>query len=61
MVMTDIYIIAEEYDRAIDEFEYLFSIESPYTTHTLRPTPFFEPLRNHPRFQALVEKYDTAN
>ena len=61
MVMTEIYIIAAEYDRAIDELEYLFSIESPYTTHTLQLEPLFDPFRNHPRFQALIEKYDAAN
>jgi hypothetical protein len=60
MVMTDIYILSGEYDRAIDELEYLLSIESPFTAHTLRLEPFFDPLRNHPRFQALIEKYDTA-
>jgi hypothetical protein len=61
MVMTEIYIVAEEYDRAIDELEYLFSIESPYTAHTLRLYPYLDPLRDHPRFQALIENYDTAN
>jgi hypothetical protein len=60
MVMTEIYLMAAEYDRAIDELEYLFSIESPYTAHTLR-LGMFDPLRDHPRFQALIEKYDTGD
>jgi hypothetical protein len=60
MVMTEIYLMAAEYDRAINELEYLFSIESPYTTHTLQ-LGMFDPLRDHPRFQALIEKYDTGD
>jgi hypothetical protein len=58
MVMADIYILAEEYDKAIDELDYLLSIESPFTVHILRHRPIFEPLRTLPRFQALIEKYE---
>lgn len=57
MVMTEIYIIAGDYDKAINELEYLYSIESPYTNHTLK-LRMFDPLRNNPRFQALIEKYE---
>ncbi len=61
MVMTEIYIIAAEYDKAIDELEYLISIESPYTAHTLQLEPFFDPLRDYPRFKALIKKYENEH
>lgn len=57
MVMIEIYLMAAEYDKAIDELEYLLSIESPYSTYTLQ-LGIFDPLRDHPRFQALLEKYE---
>jgi hypothetical protein len=57
MVMAQIYTMVGEYDSAIDELEYLLSIESGYTAHSLNLNPEFEPLREHPRFQALLNKY----
>ena len=46
-----------EYDAALDEIEYLLSIPSWYSVHSLRLDPDYDPLRDHPRFQALLEKY----
>jgi hypothetical protein len=58
MVMASIYTMAGRYDDALDELEYLLSIPSPYTVQFLAVTPAFDPLRDHPRFQALLEKYE---
>ncbi len=57
MVMAQIYTMVGEYDSAIDELEYLLSIESSYTARSLNLDPELEPLREHPRFQSLLERH----
>ena len=58
MVMASIYTKAGRYDDALDELEYLLSIPSPFTAKLLTIAPDLAPLHNHPRFQALIEKYE---
>ena len=58
MVMASIYTKAGRYDEALDELEYLLTIPSPFTARLLAITPDFASLRDHPRFQALMEKYE---
>jgi len=48
-----------ELDAAVDQIEYLMSIPYNLTVGELRNHPVWDPLRDHPRFQALLEKYDT--
>ena len=60
MVMASIYTKAGRYDEALDELEYLLTIPSPFTARLLAITPDFAPLCAHPRFQALMEKYEGA-
>jgi serine/threonine-protein kinase len=52
------YILAGEYEAAIDQLEFLLSTPSTFTMARLRLDPFYEPLRDHPRFQALLDKYE---
>jgi eukaryotic-like serine/threonine-protein kinase len=46
-----------ETDLAIDILEELLSSPSPMNAAYLKISPHYDPLRNHPKFQALIEKY----
>jgi len=50
-----------EPETAMEQIEYLLSIPSSLTVGELRVHPYWDPLRDEPRFQALLEKYDTEN
>jgi serine/threonine-protein kinase len=56
--LARIYIMVGEYEAALDEIEYLLSIPGWLTVSILRIDPRWDPLRDHPRFQALLEKYE---
>ncbi len=46
-----------ESDAALTEFEWLLANPSPVSVYTLRDDPNLDPIRNDPRFQALLGKY----
>jgi TolB-like protein/Flp pilus assembly protein TadD/predicted Ser/Thr protein kinase len=52
-----IYARVGEPDEALDRIEYLLSIPSTLTVARLRLHPDWDPLRDHPRFQEILEKY----
>jgi serine/threonine-protein kinase len=54
--LAEIYVRVGEYEAAIDQLEYLLSIPSMITIPLLRVDPLYDPLRDHPRFQALLER-----
>ena len=54
-----IYARVGENDQALDLIEELLSIPGNMSVGLLRLDPVWDPLRDHPRFQALLEKYDT--
>ena len=56
--LAAVYTMVGEQDAAIDQLEYLLSIPSWLSAWDLRLDPHWDPLRDHPRFQALLEKYD---
>jgi len=51
-----VYFSAGEHEAALDQFEDLSSILVPDTYYWWL-NPLVDPLRDHPRFQALLEKY----
>jgi TolB-like protein/lipoprotein NlpI len=53
-----IYARVGDLDSAIDQLEYVLSIPSIVTVGQLRNHPQWDPLRDHPRFQALLEEYE---
>jgi hypothetical protein len=44
-------------DLAFDQIEYLLSIPSPLSAPLLQLDPQWDPLRNHPRYAQLLQKY----
>jgi non-specific serine/threonine protein kinase len=56
--MVETYILLGERERAIDLCEKLLSIPSEISVAYLRGHPIYDPLRDHPCFQALLEKYE---
>ncbi len=55
--LAKIYARVGEADKALDLIEELLSIPSDLSIGLLRLDPAWDPLRDHPRFQALLEKY----
>jgi serine/threonine-protein kinase len=52
-----IYIMTEEYDNAIDLLDYLLANPSMLQVGLMKINPVYDPLRDHPRFKALLKKY----
>jgi len=57
--LTQILIFVGEYEEAIDKLEYLMSIPAgqDISVNTLRFSPEVDPVRDHPRFKRLINKY----
>jgi serine/threonine-protein kinase len=55
MDLAEIYVMAGMYDDAIEQLEYTLSIPSPINAGLLIVDPIWDPLRDHPRFQELLE------
>ncbi|MCK5127237.1 MAG: protein kinase [candidate division Zixibacteria bacterium] len=56
--LSIIYSIVGEYDLAIEQFDYLLSAPSTVSIPFLKIWPDFAPMRDHPRFRALLKKYE---
>jgi serine/threonine protein kinase/tetratricopeptide (TPR) repeat protein len=54
--LARVYTMVGEYDAAIDRLDRLLSIPSEMSVALLRIDPTWDPLRDHPRFQALLER-----
>ena len=56
--LAEIYVVVGEVDAAIDQLENLLAIHSRFSVQLLRIDQIWDPLRDHPRFQALLERYE---
>jgi TolB-like protein/tetratricopeptide (TPR) repeat protein len=56
-LLARVYAHFGEYDAAIDLLEEILPAPSWLTVHVLEADPIWDPLRDQPRFQALLEKY----
>jgi hypothetical protein len=61
--LARIYVIAGEYESAIDKLDYLMSIPAgdAVSVNSLKKDPTWDPLRDLPRFKQLIEKYSKKN
>jgi serine/threonine-protein kinase len=57
-LLAETYILVGDYESAIDQIDFLLSVPSWVSVPYLRVDPKFDPLRDRPRFQALLEKYE---
>ncbi|MGB5660410.1 MAG: hypothetical protein WBO54_13090, partial [Thermoanaerobaculia bacterium] len=55
--LAHIYTIIGEYDLALDQIEHLLTNPSWITPAFLEMDPRWAPLRDLPRYQALIEKH----
>jgi serine/threonine-protein kinase len=56
--LARIHAMVGEADAAIDQLDFLLSVPGELSVNLLRVDPSWNPLRNHPRFQALLERYE---
>jgi len=59
--MAHIYTLLGERDEALDQIEELLSRPGWVSVPWLEMDPRFTPLRDHPRYRALCEKYRVAD
>ena len=57
--VAQVYAILGDNDRAIEILDGLLNRPSYVTVPSLRVNPIWDPLRNDPRFQALIDRHDT--
>ena len=55
--LAEVYVIVGEYDKALDLIDGLLSRPSGLTVALLKISPVMDPVRNNPRYLALLQKY----
>jgi serine/threonine-protein kinase len=58
--LAEIYMVIGNHEAALDKIEYLLSIPGALCVPMLRLNPTWDPLRDHPRFQRLLEQYSKS-
>ena len=59
--LAGVYAAVGEDDLAFDMLDSLFSVPSEFSVNWLKIAPEFIHLRNHTRFQALIEKFEKVH
>lgn len=57
--LAQMYTLVGEHEEAINQIECLLSIPGWLSAPMFRLDPRWDPLRDHPRFKALLKKYET--
>ncbi len=60
MVMAYVYARVGEHQKSIDLLEELLVIPSPVSVNLLKVDPWFDSLRENPRFQTLLKRDDVV-
>ena len=55
--LASTYTMLGEYDAALEQLDILLSVPATLSVTSLRLDPRWDPLRDHPRYQELIEKY----
>jgi serine/threonine-protein kinase len=55
--LARIYTMVGEYDEALSHIDYLLTIPTDLSVKRLELDPVWEPLREHPRYQKIIDKY----
>ena len=55
--MARVCVMAGQFDTALDHIERLLSIRSRFSTRLLELDPTWDPLRGHPRYRKLMDRY----
>ncbi|MBU8934288.1 MAG: hypothetical protein KOO62_09805 [candidate division Zixibacteria bacterium] len=59
--MAYIHVLLGDYDRALDRLEEVLSVPAYFSLAKMQADPLLAPLHDHPRFHALIEKYEKVN
>ena len=59
-MLAAIYTEVGEYEMATERLEYLLTVPGDLSVNLLRIDPVWDPLRDHPRFQRLLDEYSGA-
>jgi len=57
MVMINIYMACNQYDKALDAIEEVLSLETTYTVNDFNFVKAVDPIRDDPRFKELMRRY----
>ena len=55
--LAEIYVLTGEYDKALELLDGLLARPGPLTVAQLKVSPLWDPLRQDPRFNAIVQKH----
>ncbi len=55
--LAHIYTMVGDYDAAVEQLEYLLSVPGPHSAAMLQLDPTWDALRDHPRFQKLLDAH----
>ena len=56
-MLAQIAVLIGDHSLALDQIETLLSVPADFSVQLLKIDPRWDPLREDPRFQALLEKY----